>query len=254
MNSMAYYNDIEFTNLWNKYHKDDTSLVCNNNILIYRGESKFIKGICGVKKDECVNLGSFRIATMEEIFKLEPHLFFFIIREYLKYINFEDAQLFQYINELESTISKTNLNELEEQTIISFTDYYNSLKSVDPYLRGKLLDVYNYLNKYIISIPKKMDQNNMPRGFQIIQKRTFDQIKSNEDSGNANSNDDQSASINNGKQRTRNSGFVPKPSPVLFSSDDYVQDDFTNAAFANVLLIIFLIVATIAVILTLILT
>lgn len=254
MNSMAYYNDVEFTNLWNKYHQDDTSLVCNNNILIYHGESKFIKGVCGVKKDECVNLGSFRIATMEEIFKLEPHIFFFIIREYLKYINFEDAQLFQYINELESEISKTNLTDLEEQTIISFTDYYNSLKSVDPYLRGKLLDVYNYLNKYIISIPKKMDPNNMPRGFQIILKRTFDQMQTGEEDSLNNNNDSQPEGIYNGKQRTRNSGFVPKPTPVPLSTDDYIQDDFTNAAFANVLLIIFLIIATIAVILTLLFT
>ena len=56
MDQMAYYNDSYFKENYNTYHEGDTSLICQNNILYYCGETKTISGMINVQENERVYL------------------------------------------------------------------------------------------------------------------------------------------------------------------------------------------------------
>ena len=64
MDPMAYYNDSIFMENFNVYHPGDTSLVCQNNVLLYKGETKIIHNSITVNENETVSLGTFRVSKI----------------------------------------------------------------------------------------------------------------------------------------------------------------------------------------------
>jgi len=249
MNPMAYYNDIDFSNIFEKFHPGDHSLVCRNNILYYLGDTTSIVGSCGVTKGECINLNEFKIRTIDnQVWKLSPHLLYFNVRETVVLHNLDVNDQYSKLNQINAIASKNILNVTEESIIESFMDYYCSLKSIEPYLRNNLLDTYNRINQYVINEAKKMNSNNITQGYRIIYEKAFGELK------DAVNQIDDGPSQGLGVQRTRFSGNTPKPIAPLYIPKAEEENKLNQAAFTYLFLILFIIVSTIAAVITFLLS
>lgn len=236
MDQMAYYNDNYFANNFSKYHENDTSLVCQNNILYYYGETKTISGMINIQENERVYLNKFRISNLNpNQWLMEPYQIYFYIRESVK---LEDIDIKDSIMHVYNTASKPYLEETDKLSLNYIVDYYNSLKTIENYLTGDLFDAYKFIKNMFTSIGS-LNERNITPGFRLMYEKIFGEIKddyTNESSGNA-----------NGVARTRFSGPKP-PAPVtpLFSSENYNNNNnekFNNAAFISVVALIILILA-----------
>jgi hypothetical protein len=100
MNGFAYWNDIYFSNSYSKFHGSDNSLVCSNNILYYKGLTTPIVGNYLIKKNECVDLSSFKVSSIDnQVWSLEPHELFFWIRETVCLNNLSNEELNSRLNQ-----------------------------------------------------------------------------------------------------------------------------------------------------------
>ena len=244
MNQMGYYNDIDFGNSYFTYHQGDNSLRCQNNILYYEGPSSFIVGRCGVQKGECINLGSFRIGTIDNpVWKLEPHVLFFLIKEYINIQNTSD-NLPKYFEILEGLLNKSILTTEETKLIMAFTDYYKTLKKYEKYLRGGLLDNFDTISKWL---NKELSSGKNTSGYKQLYNGLFEEVKNNEEQTN------NTQGNSNGIARTRigsvprNTNFIPQQSSDAF----FNEFNDSKLAFTNLIMIIFLIIITVAIVLTL---
>ena len=235
MDQMAYYNDNYFKENNNTYHEGDTSLICQNNILYYCGETKTISGMINVQENERVYLNKFRISNLNNNqWKMEPHQLYFYIRESVK---LEDIDIKDSIMHIYTTASKNYLEETDKLSLNYIVDYYNSLKSIENHLSGDLFDAYKYIKNMFLSI-SSMNERNITPGFRFIYEKLFGEIKSdyeNESNGNS-----------NGIAKTR-SALPKKPTPMvtpLFTENiDSDNQKFNNAAFVSVVVLVILIVA-----------
>lgn len=253
MNQMGLINDNEFTKRYNQYHNDnDAILVCNNNIVTYLGDSKYIVGHYKIEKNTSINLGKVFVSEIDTaVWSLEPHALFFLLSEYSKVLNgnYDFVYLLDY---LVSIIKKPNPSPDEINVIISFVDYYNSLTKYKRYLRFQLLNLYEFTTTYIKDTLTKLGTEPITPGYRYIYERLFTQVV---DSEKNKIYEDSNSSKEQGKARTRLNGqknvnFVPVPSDL--SLTEFFTDPTSKAAFSNLLMIGFIIIATIAIICTLI--
>lgn len=237
MNQMAYYNDLDFSNFYSRFHENDNVLVCRDNILYYNGETKIISGTYKVIHGECVNLGNFRVSNLDyQIWRLEPALLFFNIRESVLVKNITKESLYQFLTQIINLCSKNILTASEEASVISFADYYSSLKTIEPYLRNELLDVYNDITKYIINAAKEMDSYNITPGFKIIYEKMFGELKNTENDSSSNE---------TSKQRVKSSSNKPKIVPIPIPIQDIKDKELNNSAFINIVILSILLIGTV---------
>lgn len=247
MDQLANYNDIDFSNLMYKYHPNDNSLRCENNIVYYQGETTFFAGRCGVQKGECVNLGYFRVGLIDiPIWRLETAALFFLIREYVNSI-YTITNIDNDINSIDAIVKKSSPSKEEKDLLDSFMDYYNSLKMFKPYLREELQENFDKISTWINGLVS--DISLITPGYKLVNDKFFEFVK-------ANGNDEQKDnSGGNGVARThRSNAFKTQPTNIstYYDASDYEPNILSNEAFVNLITIIFLIIATIAVVLTLI--
>ena len=247
MDQLASYNDIDFANLMYKYHPDDNSLRCENNIVYYQGETTFFAGRCGVQKGECVNLGYFRVGLIDiPIWRLEPAALFFLIREYVNSI-YTITNIDNDINSIDAIVKKSSLEKEENNLLDSFMDYYNSLKMFKPYLREELQENFGKISTWINGLISGTAL--VTPGYKLVNDKFFEFAK-------ANTSDEQKDnSGGNGVARTHhNKAFKTQPTNVsnYYDASEYEPNLLSNEAFVNLITIIFLLIATTAVVLTLI--
>ena len=240
---MQQYNDIEFHDLFYKYHPEDNTLRCENNIVYYNGETKFFAGLCGVKNGECVNLGRFRIGTIDiPVWKLESDALFFLIREYVNSI-YMVSNINDNLKIIDGILQKPILTTDEQRTLSSFMDYYNSLKMFRNFLRDNLKENFDVIGNWISDLLKT---SSYTPGFQLINNKFFENAKGDQSqSGNGSSNSKALVRVN--------TTFKPiKSSVPLYDGANSFYDDFiSKGAFATLIMIIFIIIATIAIVRTL---
>lgn len=247
MEQLSNYNDIEFSNLFYKYHPDDNSLRCENNIIYYQGETKFYAGRCGVKKGECVNLGYFRVGLIDiPVWRLDPDALFFLIREYVNSI-YSVINIDSSLESIDKIVKNPNPKDTEIDLLDRFMDYYNSLKMFKPYLRDELKENFEAISNYIKSLLSGISL--VTRGYKMVNDKFFEYVKAN--------GYDESIESSGGKgvaRQLRNTTYKTKPTSIsqYYEATDYDSNILSKDAFTTLLTIIFLIIATIAVVLTLI--
>ncbi|MBR5662934.1 MAG: hypothetical protein IKX00_04760 [Bacilli bacterium] len=234
MDQMAFYNDSYFD--LNYSHKDDKSLICQNNTLYYTGETKTIYGMIKVEQNERVNLYNFRMSNLNNNqWNMQPHQLFFYIRESIK---LSDIDVKESIMNIYKAASKSYLLETDKLSLIYTVDYFNALKTIENYLSGDLFDAYKYMKDMFTTI-STMNQNTITPGFRLMYEKIFGEIQddlANESSSNA-----------NGIARTRFTGPKP-PTPVPIyqnTNTDNIDDNqkFNNAAFISVVALVILMLA-----------
>ena len=248
MEQLSTYNDIEFSNLMYKYHPNDNSLRCENNIIYYNGETKFFAGRCGVKKGECINLGYFRVGLIDiPVWRLDPDALFFLIREYVNSI-YTINTIDDSLASIDTIVKNPNPGDKARDLLDSFMDYYNSLKMFKPYLRAELKENFESISNWIKNLLGSISL--VTPGYKLVNDKFFEYVKSN------GSDETLEQSGGKGAQRTlRNAAFKTQPTTI---SPYYEPSEFDSSllskkdAFTTLLTIIFLIIATAAVVLTLI--
>ena len=252
MNQMAVLNDRLFSELFDKYHnEDDNFLVCNNNIVTYFGETKTISGHYRILKNSSINLGNFYVADIDtQVWMLESHVLFFLISEFTKIRNgnYNFVYIFDYLTNI---INKNQPTSEEITTIIRFVDYYNSLNIYKAYLRDDLEILFEEITRYISKTLNSFNNKPITPGYRYVYERLFKQVVSNTNQ----SVETDSSGMDQGKSRIRANGprnvnFNPVPSDL--SLTEFFTDPTSKAAFSNLLMIIFIIIITIAIVLTLI--
>lgn len=229
MNQMALYNDTDFSNLFARFHENDNSLVCRDNILYYNGETTEIHGSYKVVHGECVNLGNLRVSNLDyQIWRLKPALLFFNIRETVIVKNLTKENLYNFLTQVIDLCSKENITPVEKTSIKSFIDYYSSLKSIESYLRYELFDVYNDITKYIINATKSMTSSNITPGFRLIYEELFGTVKNDEESSSSNQ---------NSYQRIKTSNNKPKITPIPIPFDNNQEKELRDTGFINVIVL-----------------
>ena len=248
MEQMGYYNDIEFNNKFYVYHPNDNSLKCENNIVYYLGDTKAISGNCGVNHGECINLRYIRIGTLNEsVWKLDSHVLYFYIREYINAIyqtNDISSELNNIKDYIKLDITTFTKFENDHHMLSSFMDYYNALRMYENYLADDLNNNYLAIKNWFKTTFFSININDKAR--EIILSKLQDNLKEEEHQNKNNPNNNGS----NGKARARKGPtgvYIPEPSPI----PDGFDGSYEKAAFTNLLLIIFIIIITIAIVLTL---
>lgn len=248
MNGFAYWNDIYFSNSYSKFHGSDNSLVCSNNILYYKGQTTPIVGNYLIKKNECVDLSSFKVSSIDnQVWALEPHELFFWIRETVCLNNLSNEELNSRLNQFANLFTKYQLNDQEKNIVSGFIDYYSSLKTIEKYLRYNLLDALNIIETNIIDKAKAANVDNLTPGYRMIYEKL-----------NIGQND-QSSSMSNGHARSLNNGYFKSyvtydPNAYTTSLNNYLQETPNkkekDAAFASVYIVTLLALAAIVGIMT----
>ena len=233
----------EFNNTYSKYHNNDLSLICNNNILYYYGETKYILGFVSVVKGEQINLKNFPIRNIDPgIWNLPPHLLYFNLRESINLYKVDKNVILQKIYDFLSLANKNNLSEYDKTRLIHEIDFYLSLKQIEPTLRNELYDYFKCFNDVVIPTIIKTDQNKMSQGFKLIYEKIYSTVIENENlnkyltdnNNNNNSNNDR------GIQRIHNKSKIHFAEKTPF--DDNNEYDFlkNTAAYINAVIIILL--------------
>lgn len=249
MEELAEYNKYWFEkNFYDVHGNMNKVLTCENNILTYNGETKIINGSITVSKDEFINLGTFRMSSIDnQVWKLEPYLFFFNIRETIFTEQKDQSDLDKYIISINQISSKNYLSQIEVNTLNNFIDYYNSLKQIEPTLRGSLRETYLKFNTYIIDEAKKINNSNITQGYRLIQEKLFGQIINDEQENN-------SSSMEQSFTRVKRNSNIPKShmvSPII--TDIYSSNDKTfksDAAYITCIALILVILASVIGLLT----
>lgn len=226
MDAMAYYNDNYFAINFNKYHENDSSLVCHNNILYYNGDEKVIYGSIKVQPNERVSLNKYRLSNLNvNQWMMDAHQLFFYIRESVKLL---DVNIDKNIIDIYQMASKRFIDETEKFSLTYLVDYYNSLKTIEPNLSDDLFEAFKKI-KNVFAEVKTMTSSNITPGFRLIYEKIFGDIKESESESSSNS-----ESNSRGIQRTNST--IPK----VHHSDN---NEFNEAAFISVCALIILILA-----------
>ena len=203
------FNDIYVNDSFHKYHtNDDTSFSCSNSIIRYMGDTKYISGFVGVVKGEQKNLGNYPVRRIDPaVWKLEPHLLFFNLRESINLYKADASVIRGKIYNFLALASKNNLNDYEKTKLMEEIDLYISLKKIHKTLRDELYDYYKCFNDIIIPRIINLKENDMTDGFKIIYERLYDLVindyKKEELIQSSNQEDNSSSSNDLGYARTR---------------------------------------------------
>ena len=111
------FNDIYVNDSFHKYHDaNDTSFSCDNNIIKYMGDTKYISGFVGVVKGEQKSLGNYPVRRIDPaVWSLEPHLLFFNLRESINLYKADASVIRGKIYNFLALASKNNLNDYSEK-------------------------------------------------------------------------------------------------------------------------------------------
>lgn len=235
MNEMAFYNDNYFDINFKKYHPNDNSLICQNNILYYYDISKIIYGMIKVYENERINLGQYRLSNINvDQWKMEPYQLFFFIRESIKLIG---TDIKENIMNIYKTASKKYVEENDKLSLSYTVDYYNSLKTIENHLSGDLFDAFKYLKDMFTTIGSMTSQN-ITEGFKYMYQKIFGEIK--------NDFNNDSSSMTNGNARTRYTGPKPHSNVEQIYQNTNIQNEskeINNAAFISFVTLVILILA-----------
>lgn len=233
MDGINRMNDIEFKIQYEKFHKDDNTLTCNNGIVTYHGEDAIIEDNIIIKNNDTVKLGMFKLSDVDNnIWKLNNYNYFFIVSEMVKYNSYDTNYIINLINSIEGILSKTDkLNDIELNTVNEFINHYSAISKYENILVGNLSKYYNMIKNRVLNFSNRNISFNT-EGYQLIQKKLFNGIiTTTEQSGN---------SMNNGFSRSLNNGHSVLPSanitPVVPSQN---SNQYNNAAFINKLMILY---------------
>lgn len=233
MDGINRMNDIEFKIQYEKFHKDDNTLTCNNGIVTYHGEDAIIEDNIIIKNNDTVKLGMFKLSDVDNnIWQLNNYNYFFIVSEMVKYNSYDTNYIINLINSIEGILSKTDkLNDIELNTVNEFINHYSAISKYENILVGNLSKYYNMIKNRVLNFSNRNISFNT-EGYQLIQKKLFNGIiTTTEQSGN---------SMNNGFSRSLNNGHSVLPSanitPVVPSQN---SNQYNNAAFINKLMILY---------------
>lgn len=235
MDGINRMNDIEFKMRYEKFHKDDNTLTCNNGVITYHGKDV-------ITEDNIIKLGMFKLSKIDNnIWQLDNYKLFFIVSEIVKYDSYNSTYIINLINSIEGILSKTDeLNDDEKDILNKFINHYIAISEYENILVGdeqknvlvcNLSIYYNMIKKGVLNFSNKNISFNT-EGYQLIQKKLFNGIiTTTEQSGN---------SMNNGFSRSLNNGHSVLPSanitPVVPSQN---SNQYNNAAFINKLMILY---------------
>lgn len=212
MDQLSYYNDLEFSNNYAKYHNNDNSLICKNNVLYYNGESKIIAGNISIFAGECISLGNMVIGKLDDqIWALEPCLLYFNIRESIKLYNYSKGDIINSVMMINNLLYKDNLTQNEVNIINNFTNYYMALKTIEPYLRDNLYDYFKAININIMSDVKKANSNNVTPGVKLVYEKIFGNIVElikDEEASSSNQNSYQRVKSQSNKPKFHNTSYM----------------------------------------------
>ena len=254
------FTDIYVNDSFHKYHgNDDTSFSCSNNIIKYSGDTKYISGFVGVVKGEQKNLGSYPVRRIDPgVWKLEPHLLFFNLRESINLYKADASVIRGKIYNFLSLASKNNLNDYEKTKLIEEIDLYIALKKTQNTLRDELYDYYKCFNDIVVPRIINLKENEMSEGFKIIYERLYSLVaqdyKKEEIISNANQENNTGASNETGYVRTRigAAGKQSKVMPIHFDDDNnYLSDKVAYISIKTVSIIVAVLTAIFALLLIL---
>lgn len=240
MDPMAYYNDSIFMENFNAYHPGDTSLVCQNNVLLYKDETKVIHNSIMVNENETVSLGMFRVSKMNNNqWQMEPYQLFFYIRESAKFEPLDFNEIENFAFELYNIVQKESISEEEKRKLSYFVDLYNALKSMENILSDKLFIVYTKIKQVFNRIRNSgFNYNNNlinpNSGIAYINTLLFGELK---DGYESNSSGDQTSHT-----RVRGNGhhYTEVTSLNSFNTTESNRNPLKEAAFISVVVLIIL--------------
>lgn len=231
MDQMAYYNDSYFNMNFSKYHENDISLICQNNIVYYNGEPKVLSGMIKVNTNERIYLGKYKISNINNnVWQLEPYLIFFYIRESVKLL---DIDVKNSVIDIYKLASKSYIDESDKLSLSYTVDYYNSLKTIEHQLSGELYESYQNIKNMFMEI-RNMNESNITPGFKLIYEKLFGEIK----------NDINNNSTSNSKGIARSRIDSSKPKAILtpiYQDNQESDQKINNAAFISVVALVILI-------------
>ena len=240
MDPMAYYNDSIFKENFDAYHPGDTSLVCQNNVLHYYGETKQIHGSIIVVENEEVPLGMFRVSKMNNNqWQMDPHQLFFYIRESAKLEPLDFNEIESYAFAFYDVVQKESIDEEDKINLTYFVDFYNALKTIENTLSDKLFIAYTRI-KQVFNRVRNSGFNynhnlmNPNSGIAYVNTLLFGELKDNYESNSSNN--------QNGYARVRGNGhhFAEVAPLNSFNTTESNKNPLKEAAFISVIALIIL--------------
>ena len=241
----------EFNNLFAEYHPNDYSLVCNNNVLYYGGDNKTIYGNIRINYGDSFNIENFPIRNIDPaIWRQEPYILFFIIRESIKHSYDNDVQSRNEIYNFNTIIHKNNLSDNEKLFVSYELDYYLALNSIRPFLRDGLYDYFKtYFDKIIPGI-FRTPSNQLTEGIEYAQNKLSQVAMQNiQDENNIistlNNNIETDSGESRGYQRTNRKSGVHYSESMFSagnSSRDFIKD---TTAYINAVIILLITISAI---------
>ena len=227
-------NDDAFNYNFKLNHPNDYSLICQNNILYYSGDTKVISGLFTVNSNASVNLGKYRVTDIDpNQWKMEPYQLFFYIKESATLIDIDKTA---YHNNIRNSLLNNNLKESDKLDLDYLVDYYNALKTIENYLTGDLYDTYNTIKKILHNSATK-NEYSLTEAEKYIYNKIYDIFqKDNSSQNNTNSN---STSESRGFARTNSK----LPTGAHFAEPTSDSSNFNNLAFISVVSLIVLLLA-----------
>ena len=226
-------NDDIFNDNFRLNHPNDYSLVCQNNVLYYSGDTKIIAGMITVNSNSSVKLGKYRITSLNpNQWKMEPYQLFFFIKESVILIDIDKNQ---YIGNIRNSLLKDDLKENEKFNLDYLVDYYSALKTIESYLSGDLYDTFNSIKKVLFNTASK-NELALTESETYIYNKIYDIFQKEINSQNNENNSSNSESNSRGVARVQS--LLPKG--VHFSEP---SDNSEKAAFISVCILVVLILA-----------
>jgi len=264
---MAYQiNDYYFNKRYQETHGDQI-LQCDSNILSYNGPDVIINDSFAINnKNRSVDISKVNVPQMSDpsIMQLSPEIIYYLYNrivwiknklletnlsfdvndDVIKKQQTQDPYSNWFSHMLKLVYKPTLNSELGENYELSeFIDTYTTLGKYYENLRGEL-DTFFEKAKVFINTITKENQNNASyyEGFNLIYNKIFNEAR--ESDGNSQSNSYQrSLTSNNSYQHHK-----PIPIPLPPAPED--EKISNNAAYINLFVILFLILATIAGVIT----
>ena len=228
-------NDDVFNYNFKLNHPNDYSLVCQNNIIYYNGDTKVIYGMFTVNNNSSIDLGKYRVTSLNPFqWKMEPYQLFFFIKESVTLGNVDKTQ---YHNNIKNSLLNNNINESNKLDLDYLMDYYSALRTIENYLSDDLLDTYNEIKKILFNSATK-NELSLTEAEKYIYNRMYDIFqKDNPNQNNENSSNSQNESKGNAKTLSK------LPAGAHFGDPSNSSQDFNNLAFISVVSLIVLLLA-----------
>ena len=246
----------EFNDLFHQYHPNDFSLVCNNNVLYYGGETREIFGGVRINYGDNFNLQNYRVRNINpNVWKLPPFLLFFNIRESVVRSEDNIVNSNNEIYNFRKIINKTNLSDQERLFINYEVDYFLALDKISQTLTGGLVDYYNQLNNIIRNQILHTPYSSATEGIRLIQDKIQNIAIQNINQENniistLNNNIETNPDGGRGYQRVnRKSGVHYSEEMFGSSNDSFIKD---SAAYINAVILILITLSAVIVALTII--